>query len=278
MKRRRQVRFDSPSLRQPSGGTGYLVYAFPLILVEVPGDIAEARRDLLHPIPVTETMTVLKPTSIAPIKETDREPDGAIVSARDAARRVIDTYHAKSLQTDLHGNAKYNPLQRAFYRKSSNKFVRMAGVCHAISYAIRLSSECINIVRFGDGLFLKETVDNEQMIWLAQFRDQIKVLVERDINRATKYGEDNRPVIVIEKSVVHAAAMMYDYVEKTIDQRFDVEPINSIAQSPADDESPITLASIIARFVASDAYRSVHCLTSVLNFVLFFVVRRSKRN
>ena len=199
-------------------------------------------------------MTVLKPTAIVPVKEGDREPDGAMLSARDAARRVIDAYHAKSLQTDLHGNAKYNPLQRAFYRKSSNKFVRMAGVCHAIAYAIRLCSECINIVRFGDGLFLKETVDNEQMLWLAQFRDQIKVLVERDITRAAKYGEDNRPLIVIEKPVVHAAAMMYDYVEKTVDQLFDVEPISSMAQSPADDESPMTIAAIIARFASSDSY------------------------
>jgi hypothetical protein len=122
----------------------------------------------------------------------------------------------------------------------------MAGVCQAIAYAIRLCSECINIVRFSDGLFLKEMIDNEQLGWLVQFRDRIKILVERDIGKTVKYGEDNRPLIIIEKPAVHASAMMYDYAEKTIDSLFDVQAISSVAQSPTDEDSSMSIAQLIA--------------------------------
>ena len=223
-------------------------------------------------------MTALKPVIVVPIKGSDREPDGAILSARDAARRVIDAYHGKSLQTDLEGNATYTPLQRAFHRKSSNKFVRMAAVCQAIAYAIRLCSECINIVRFGDGLFLKETIDNEQIVWLVQFRDRIKLLVERDIAKATKYGEDKRPLIAIEKPAVHASAMMYDYVEKTIDSLFDAQSISSLAQSPTDEDSPMTFAQLIARSVLFRSYQRVYCLVNGVNCIPLFIAGRSKNN
>ncbi|CAF1407606.1 unnamed protein product [Adineta steineri] len=99
-------------------------------------------------IPTTEPISNLK-------------PHGSIISAYNAIRRVVEAEYQKSLQRDAKGRPIYTPLQRAFQRKSSNKLARLAGLCQALSYAIRLCSECINIVRFGDGLYLKEYIDDE---------------------------------------------------------------------------------------------------------------------
>ena len=62
-------------------------------------------------------MTGMKLADIVPIKESDLEPGGATLSARDTACRMIDTYDSKSLQTDVNGNARYSPFQKAFYRE-----------------------------------------------------------------------------------------------------------------------------------------------------------------
>ncbi|CAF1433477.1 unnamed protein product [Adineta steineri] len=101
-----------------------------------------------YPIPTAEPISNLK-------------PHGSIISAYNAIRRVVEAEYQKSLQRDAKGRPIYTPLQRAFQRKSSNKLARLAGLCQALSYAIRLCSECINIVRFGDGLYLKEYIDDE---------------------------------------------------------------------------------------------------------------------
>lgn len=163
---------------------------------------------------------------IVDIKETDVEQDGSVISAYDAIRRIIDAEDQKSLQCDSKGNPIYTPLQRAFQRKSSNKLARLAGLCQAMSYAIRLSSECINIVRFGDGLYLKEYIDEEEINWLMKFYDNVKILIERDIAMAPKYGSDQRPIFVIEKSAVHASNMLYQYNSSTISALFDGTAIN----------------------------------------------------
>ena len=195
-------------------------------------DIVAARQNVSNPIPMTETMNTLKPVAIVPDEENDREPDGTLLSARDGVRRVIDNHHMRSLDTDLDGKAKYTPLQRAFQRKSSNKVVRIAAINQAISFVIKLCSECINIVRFGDGLFLKEAADDEQMNWLVRFRDQIQRLIEREITKAPKYGNEKRPLIIIEKSAVRASEALYDYVDKTIEALFDIQSMFTADKSP----------------------------------------------
>ena len=103
------------------------------------------------------------------------------------------------------------PFRKHFTGKSSNKFVGIGQrLSHDCICNIRICSECINIARFGDGLFLKETTNNEQMIWFVQFRDQIKLFIERDIAKAAKDGGDKRALIIIEKPTVFASAMTYD--------------------------------------------------------------------
>ncbi|CAF1507911.1 unnamed protein product [Adineta steineri] len=114
-----------------------------------------------YPISTTEPISNLKPRVVVGIKETDIEQDGSIISAYNAIRRVTEAAYQKSLQRDAKGRPIYTLLQRAFQRKNSNKLARLAGLCQALSYAIRLCSECINIVRFGDGLYLKEYIDDE---------------------------------------------------------------------------------------------------------------------
>lgn len=202
------------------------IVCFALFLsVEIPVDIAAALRNVSNPIPVTETMNTLKPVVIVSQRENDREADGTLLSARDGVRRVIENHHHKSLHTDLDGKAKYTPLQRAFQRKSSNKVSRIAGINQAISFALKLCSECINIVRFGDGLFLKETADDEQIGRLVAFRGHIQTLIEREIMKAPKYGNEKRPLLTIEKSAVRASEALYDYVDKTIEALFDIQPV-----------------------------------------------------
>jgi hypothetical protein len=195
-------------------------------LVVVPPDIEEARKNISNPIPTTEPISNLKPSVVVDIKESDVEQDGSIISPYNSIRRIIDAEDQKSLQRNAKGNPIYTPLQRAFQRKSSNKLARLAGLCQAISYAIRLCSECINIVRFGDGLYLKEYIDDEQINWLMKFHDNVKVLIERDIAMAPKYGSDQRPLLVIEKPAVHASNMLYQYSSSTISALFDGTEIN----------------------------------------------------
>ncbi|CAF1225115.1 unnamed protein product [Rotaria sordida] len=196
-------------------------------LIIVPPDIEEARKNISNPISPTEPISNLKPKVIVDIKEADKEQDGSIISAYNAIRRVMEAEHQKSLQCDAKGSPIYTPLQRAFQRKSSNKLARLAGLCQAISYAIQLCSECVNIVRFGDGLYLKEYIDDEQINWLMRFHDNVKVLIERDIAMAPKYGTDQRPLIVIEKAAVHASNMLYQYNSSTISALFDGTAIDN---------------------------------------------------
>ncbi|CAF1452039.1 unnamed protein product [Adineta steineri] len=122
-------------------------------------------------IPTAEPISNLKPRVDVGIKETDIEQDGSIISAYNAIRRIIEAEYQKSLQRDANRRPIYTPLQRAFQRKSNNKLARLAGLCQALSYTIRLCSECINIVRFGDGLYLKEYIDDEQINWLIKLHD-----------------------------------------------------------------------------------------------------------
>ncbi|CAF1534404.1 unnamed protein product [Adineta ricciae] len=190
-------------------------------LITVPPDIEEARKSISNPIPATEPISNLKPRVVVNVKETDTEQDGSIISAYDAIRRIIDAEYQKSLQRDTKGQPTYTPLQRAFQCKSSDKLVRLAGLCQAMSYAIQLCSECINIVRFGDGLYLKEYIDDEQINWLMKFHDNVKVLIERDITMAPKFGSDQRPLFIIEKPAVHASNMLYQYNSSTISALFD---------------------------------------------------------
>ncbi|CAF0827375.1 unnamed protein product [Adineta steineri] len=193
----------------------------------VPPDIEEARKNIVNPIPPTEPISNLKPHVAVDIKEADIEQDGSIISAYNAIRRVIEAEHRKSLQCDAKGEPVHTPLQRAFQRRSSNKLARVAGLCQAISYAIQLCSKCINIVRFGDGLYLKEYIDDKQINWLMRFHDNVKVLIEQDVIIAPKYGSDQRPLFVIEKSAIHASNMLYQYNSSTISALFEGTTINN---------------------------------------------------
>ncbi|CAF1278145.1 unnamed protein product [Didymodactylos carnosus] len=206
------------------------------LLLTVPLDIEEARQHILNPIPTTETMLLLKPNVTVAVKETDHEYDGTILSARNVIRRIIDFEHEKSLQTDANGNSFYTPLQRAFQRKSSNKLARLAGICQTISYAVQLCTECINMVRFGDGLFLKEFIDDEQLRWLNKFHDKIKELTERDISKAPKYGGDQRPLLFIEKPAVHASEILFQYTATTISTLFDATSLNATESTKNDNK------------------------------------------
>ncbi|CAF1471310.1 unnamed protein product [Adineta steineri] len=150
---------------------------------DIPSEILSVQPNIVHvlivlrisyfhyPIPTAEPISNLKPRVVVGIKESDIEQDGLIISAYNAIRRVIEVEYQKSLQRDAKGQPIYTPLQRAFQRKSSNKLARLAGLCQALSYTIRLCSGCINIVRFGDGLYLKEYIDDEQINWLIKFHD-----------------------------------------------------------------------------------------------------------
>lgn len=160
-------------------------------------------------------MSLLKPNIIIPMEKNDEEQDGSILSPYSAIRRIIDSEYQKSLQIMVNGDPLYTPLQRAFQRKSSNKLARIAGLCQAISYAIQLCTECINMVRFGDGLYLKEYIDNEELTWLQKFHNTANELIKRDMLNAPKYGSDKRPVLLIGKAAVHSSQMLYQYNDAT---------------------------------------------------------------
>ncbi len=108
-------------------------------------------------------MSILKPSAVVTGKRAAEEQGGSVLLAYDDIRRIMEFEHQKSLQIDTKDNAIYTPLQRAFQRKGSNKLTRLAELCQTISYAIQLCTECINMARFGDGLHLKESIDNEQL-------------------------------------------------------------------------------------------------------------------
>ncbi|CAF5151506.1 unnamed protein product, partial [Rotaria magnacalcarata] len=85
-------------------------------IVTIPVDIEEARRNIENPIATIETMLLMRPSIIVPIKNFDYEVDGTILSSYDAVCRVMDSEHHKSLCTDTNGNPCYTPLQGAFQR------------------------------------------------------------------------------------------------------------------------------------------------------------------
>ncbi|CAF1452035.1 unnamed protein product [Adineta steineri] len=57
--------------------------------------------------------------------------------------------------------------------------------------------------------------------------NNVKVLIERDITMAAKYGSDQRPLFIIEKPAIHASNMLYEYNASTISGLFDGTTINS---------------------------------------------------
>ncbi|CAF0973081.1 unnamed protein product [Adineta ricciae] len=206
----------------------------------IPPDIEEARKNVVNPIPTTEPISNIKPSVTVDIQEADVEQDGSVISPYNAIRRIIEAEHQKSLQCDTKGNPIYTPLQRAFQRKSSNKLARLAGLCQAMSYTIQLCFECINIVRFGDGLYLKEYIDDEQTSWLMKFHDTVKVLIERDVAMAPKFGSDQRPLFVIEKPAVHASNLLYQYTSSTSTALFDGTSMNNNVTTKSDNNISIT--------------------------------------
>ena len=103
-----------------------------------------------------------------------------------------------------------------------------------------LCSECINIVRFGDGLYLKQYIDEEQISWLMKFHDNVKVLIERDVAIAPKFGNDQRPLFVIEKPAVHASNMLYQYNSSTISALFDGTSPNNDEKTKNDNNISIS--------------------------------------
>ncbi|CAF4270628.1 unnamed protein product [Rotaria magnacalcarata] len=184
-------------------------------------------------------MLLMRPSVTVPIKHFDYEVDGKILSSYDAVRRVMDSEHHKSLCTDTNGNPCYTPLQRAFQRKSGNKLTRMARICQVLLYVIQLYTECINLVRFGNGLFLKEYVDDEQLHWLSKFYTKIEELIKRDISKTLKFGTEQRPLIVIEKPAVVTSDILFRYAASTIDILFDNSSIkDNIKATIIDDKFP----------------------------------------
>lgn len=172
-------------------------------------------------------MSILKPSALVNTEKNDEEQDGSILSPYDAIRRIMEFEFQKSSQIDMNGGPIYTPLQRAFQRKSSNKLARLAGLCQTISYAIQLCTECINIVRFGDGLYLKESIDNGQLSWLQKFHNAVSELIKRDIAAAPKYGSDQRPLLLIGKAAIHASEMLYRYSASTVSALFNDTPTKS---------------------------------------------------
>ncbi|CAF1538143.1 unnamed protein product, partial [Adineta ricciae] len=219
-------------------GQHQLPVIVPKIII-VPSDIEEARKNILNPIPATEPISTLKPNVIVDIKQADIELDGSIISPFNAIRRIINAEDNKSTQLDTNGKPTFTPLQCAFQRKSSNKLARLAALCEAISYAIKLCSECINIVRFGDGLYLKEHIDDVQINWLMKFHDNVKLLIERDITMAPKFGTDQRPLLIIEKPAVHASNMLHQYTSSTISALFDGTEMNINEPTNDNNDNPI---------------------------------------
>lgn len=205
------------------------------VSVAVPIDIEEARRHIRDPIPLTEKMSVLKPNIILSMKKADEEQDGSMLSPYNAIRRIIDSEYQKSLQITMNGDPVYTPLQRAFQRKSSNKLARLAGLCQTISYAIQLCTKCINMIRFGDGLYLKEYIDNEQLTWLQKFHNTVSEFIKQDIAKAPKYGSGQRPLLLIEKAAVHASQMLYQYIDSTTSALFRDIPIMLANKPPQTD-------------------------------------------
>lgn len=163
----------------------------------------------------------MKPTIVIPYEEADRETDGSLLSPRGAIRRAINYYHNRSLKTDQQGNSIYTPLQRAFDRKSGTKLARIAGLCCAISFAIQICYDAIQLIRFGDGLFIKENIDEQQYHRLTFFFDYAKNVIKQKIAAAPVYGINNRPLILVNKAAVKAAETLYEYTSKTIDLLFD---------------------------------------------------------
>lgn len=194
------------------------------LVVTIPDDIEKLIDDndiRNNPTYAAETIQSAKPTIITTHEESDREIDGSLLSPWEAIRRAINYYHNRSLQADQHGKSIYTPLQRAFDRKSSNKLARIAGICSAISFAIKICYDSIRLINFGDGLFIKEKIDNQQLFRLTRFHDYVKKIIKQKIDQAPKYGIDNRPLILVDKAAVKAAEVLFEYTSKTIDLLFD---------------------------------------------------------
>ncbi|CAF1372439.1 unnamed protein product [Rotaria sordida] len=189
--------------------------------VIIPNDIQQLIKDNNNSISATENINELKPTVIIPYEENDREIDGSLLSPCTALKRIIDYYHNKSLQTDQQGKSVYKPLQRAFYRKGGRKLAKISALCYVISLAIKICYESIHFIRFGDGLFMKDLIDNEQYNRLFLFYDHVKKIIKQKMDELPSYGINNRPLIVINKAAVKAAEALYEYSSKTIDLLFD---------------------------------------------------------
>ncbi|CAF4574724.1 unnamed protein product [Rotaria socialis] len=189
--------------------------------VTIPNDIQQLIRDNDNSISPTENIKELKPSVVIPYEESDREIDGSLLSPRIALKRTMDYYHNKSLQTDQQGSSIYTPLQRAFYRKSGIKLARISALCYAISYAIKICYESIHLIRFGDGLFVKDRIDIQQYNRLFLFYDHAKKIIKEKMDQLPSYGSNNRPLIVVNKAAVKAAEVLFEYSSKTIELLFD---------------------------------------------------------
>ena len=146
-------------------------------LVAVPADLEQLVKNIDNSISLTESISSFKPMVTVPVHANDREDDGTFLSSRSAIKRIIDFEHHKPLQSDTNGNSIFKLLQRAFQRKGGNKIARVAGLSYSISYGIKICYECINVVRFGDGLLLKEYIDNQRYNMLFLFKDAAKNII-----------------------------------------------------------------------------------------------------
>ncbi|CAF1451835.1 unnamed protein product [Adineta steineri] len=189
--------------------------------VSIPDDIQELIQDNGGSILPVEILAELKPTILIPHEDGDREVDGNLLSPQTALKRIMDYYYSESLKTDQKGKSSYTPLQRAFYRKSGAKLAKISALCYIISFAINICYESINFIRFGDGLFMKDVIDNEQYNRLFLFYDHAKNIIKQKMDQAPSYGANNRPLIVVNKAAVKAAEVLYEYSSRTTALLFD---------------------------------------------------------
>jgi hypothetical protein len=197
-----------------------MVYILFFFLVTIPSDIQQLLRDNDNSISPIENINELKPSVIISYEDGDREVDGSLLSPRVALKRTMDYYDKLSLKTDQQGNAIYTPLQRAFYRKSAAKLARIGALCYVISFAIKICYESIHLIRFGDGLFVKDVIDNAQYNRLFLFYEHVKKIIKQKMDEVPSYGPNKRPLIVVNKAAVKAAEVLYEYSSKTIDMLF----------------------------------------------------------
>ncbi|CAF3898832.1 unnamed protein product, partial [Rotaria sp. Silwood1] len=173
--------------------------------------------------------------------------DGSLLSPCAALKRIIDYYHNKSLQTDQQGKSIYKPLQRAFYRKGGRKLAKISALCYVISLAIKICYESIHFIRFGDGLFMKDVIDNEQYNRLFLFYDHVKKIIKQKMDELPSYGINNRPLIVVDKAAVKAAEVLYEYSSKTIDLLFDDTALTKIDNDSTNISNNLSTKKLVVR-------------------------------